>query len=831
LRPLLRLALVVAPPIYRAYMRLVFATSQVELGDFPRLHAIRDEHDGVVVLLWHEEVFTVGYGYGVVAGFHPHTLASSGDVGEVVTRVLQRCGFVVFRGGSSRHRSRRRHTVLVEMIRHMKQSPGVLYGITVDGSRGPAYRIKPGALLVAARCEKPVVLARTWYRRCLRLPTWDRTAIPLPFNQIVYYLRGPYFVSADARDGEALEPLRRRLEQELIDLAAESYDEMGQPRPTRLKQAEAVSRRTCSAASPSVTLHSPHPTAPGETPMPPSIEEVHQTLTGPGAPFEVVEEEIRGVPTRVWKNAPPSLRSILDTSRLHGDKTFLVYEDERLSFEEHYRAAATLARRLVEDWGVRKGDRIAIAMRNYPEWSIAFWATAAAGAVAVPLNAWWKGEELEYGLRDSGSSLLFCDAQRASVLQPHLAGLGLRAVVVTRSERGLAPGCLSFDEVLGTPEADATPPDVALDPEDDATIFYTSGTTGNPKGALGTHRNICSNLLSLAFSQARGALRSGVKPVDGEERPQLAQLISVPFFHATGCHTILVGNLAFGGKLVMMYKWDPERALELIERERLTSFGGVPAMVWQVLESPGFSTRDLSSVRSVGYGGAPAPPELVRRVKEAFPGGSAANGYGLTETSSISTFNAGEDYVRRPDSVGPPVAVCEVKVVDEKERELPVGEVGELWIKGPNVVKGYWNKPEATDESFTDGWLHSGDLGRVDEEGFVYIVDRAKDMVIRGGENVYCVEVESVLYDHPEVMDAAVVGIPHRVLGEEVGAVGQLTPGSALTEEALREHVTGRLASFKVPVRIEIRSEPLPRNANGKILKRDLKESLAAAGA
>jgi long-chain acyl-CoA synthetase len=485
----------------------------------------------------------------------------------------------------------------------------------------------------------------------------------------------------------------------------------------------------------------------------------------------------------------------------------------------------------VEDWGVRKGDRIAIAMRNYPEWSIAFWATAAAGAVAVPLNAWWKGEELEYGLRDSGSSLLFCDAQRASVLQPHLAGLGLRAVVVTRSERGLAPGCLSFDEVLGTPEADATPPDVALDPEDDATIFYTSGTTGNPKGALGTHRNICSNLLSLAFSQARGALRSGVKPVDGEERPQLAQLISVPFFHATGCHTILVGNLAFGGKLVMMYKWDPERALELIERERLTSFGGVPAMVWQVLESPGFSTRDLSSVRSVGYGGAPAPPELVRRVKEAFPGGSAANGYGLTETSSISTFNAGEDYVRRPDSVGPPVAVCEVKVVDEKERELPVGEVGELWIKGPNVVKGYWNKPEATDESFTDGWLHSGDLGRVDEEGFVYIVDRAKDMVIRGGENVYCVEVESVLYDHPEVMDAAVVGIPHRVLGEEVGAVVQLTPGSALTEEALREHVAGRLAGFKVPVRIEIRTEPLPRNANGKILKRELKESLAATGA
>jgi long-chain acyl-CoA synthetase len=307
----------------------------------------------------------------------------------------------------------------------------------------------------------------------------------------------------------------------------------------------------------------------------------------------------------------------------------------------------------------------------------------------------------------------------------------------------------------------------------------------------------------------------------------MAQLISVPFFHATGCHSILAANTAFGGKLVMMYKWDPERALELIERERITTFGGVPAMVWQVLESPSFGKRDLSCVTSVGYGGAPAAPELVRRIKEAFPAVTAGNGYGLTETSSITTFNTGDDYVRKPDSVGAPMPVCELKVVDEKGRELPEGEVGELWIKGPNVVKGYWNKPEATAETFTDGWLRSGDLARIDDEGFVYIVDRAKDMLIRGGENVYCVEVESVLYDHPEVMDAAVVGIPHRVLGEEVGAVVQLTPGSRLTEDALREHVASRLAAFKVPVRIEIRAEPLPRNPNGKILKAELKQALA----
>ena len=567
--------------------------------------------------------------------------------------------------------------------------------------------------------------------------------------------------------------------------------------------------------------------------MPPTLAEVHETLTGPGAIFEIGKTEIRGIGTRIWKNAPPSLRVVLEQSRLHGEKTFLVYEDERLSFAQHYAAAATLARKLAEEFGIGKGDRVAIAMRNFPEWSIVFWATAVAGGVAVPLNAWGTGEELEYGIRDSGSELLFCDAQRAETLAPHLGGLGLRAVTVARAEGGLGEAFDRFEDVLETPAAEAELPDVELDPDDAATIFYTSGTTGRPKGAFGSHRNICSNLVNLAFSQMRGAIRSGLTSEEMNERrqQQMAQLISVPFFHATGCHSILVGNTALGGKLVMMFKWNPERAIELIERERITSFGGVPAMVWQALESPDFAKRDLSSVKSVAYGGAPAPPELVRRIKEVFPEVTAGNGYGLTETSSVATFNMGEDYLRKPDSVGAPVPVCEVRIVDEEGRELPLGEVGELWIKGPNVVEGYWNDPEATAEAFTDGWLHSGDLARVDDEGFVFIVDRAKDMLIRGGENIYCVEVESVLYDHPDVMDAAVVGIPHRVLGEEVGAVVQVTPNSSVSEQALRDHVAEHLAAFKVPVQIEIRTEPLPRNPNGKILKQDLKRELVDATA
>lgn len=561
-----------------------------------------------------------------------------------------------------------------------------------------------------------------------------------------------------------------------------------------------------------------------------SLPEAVASLTAPGQLFEMEEAEIRGIPTRVWKNAPATLRDVLERSRAHGDATFLVYEDERLTFEEHYCAAAVMAQQLGDRFGIAKGDRVAIAMRNFPEWAIAFWGAAAAGAVIVPLNAWWTGPELAYALEDSGAKLLFADQERVARLEPHWADVPeLANVIVARSK--LDTRHLHFRDVLGDVPDKAKLADIALDPDDDATIFYTSGTTGQPKGAVGTHRNICTNQLSLSFANARNRLRSDAAAPDaaGDEKPaktQNAYLLSVPFFHATGCHSVLVANTLYGGKLVIMHKWDAGRALELIERERVTTFGGVPAMVMQVLDHPDFAARDLSSVRSVGYGGAPAPPDLVRRIKAHFPGGSPSNGYGLTETSSITTMNAGDDYVRKPDSVGPAVPVVDVKVVDEEGNTVPEGEVGELWIKGPNVVRGYWNKPEATADAFVDGWLRSGDVARIDDEGFVYIVDRAKDMVIRGGENVYCVEVEAALHEHPAVADAAVIGIPHDVLGEEVGAVVQVRPGHEVSEGDLQSFVGQRLAAFKVPVRVWFRDEPLPRNPAGKILKRDLREEL-----
>jgi acyl-CoA synthetase (AMP-forming)/AMP-acid ligase II len=567
--------------------------------------------------------------------------------------------------------------------------------------------------------------------------------------------------------------------------------------------------------------------------MPKSVAEIREELTGPGQLFEMEELDLRGVPIRAWKNAPPTLRSVLDLSSLHGEKILIVYEDERISFDQHYRMASTFAHRLIDRYGVQKGDRVALAMRNFPEWMIAFWGATVAGAIIVPLNAWGTGAELAYGIRDSGAKVLVADEERAQRLRPY-DDLDLSGIIIARNESPLAAGEDSFNEVLGDVAADATPPDVELVPEDDATIFYTSGTTGFPKGALGTHRNICTNSMSLAYGFMAAAARKDADDTSAADAlsgaTEMATMLSVPLFHVTGCHAMMLSAVAFGTKLVIMYKWDPERALELIERERITQIGGVPAMVWQLLESPSFGKTDISSVKSIGYGGAPAPPELVRRIEELFPGRTPTNGWGMTETSSTASSNSGVDYVAKPDSCGPPLPVVDAKIVDENGEELPPGDTaGELWVRGPNVVKGYWNKPDATAETFTpDGWLKTGDIARIDEDGFIYITDRAKDMIIRGGENVYCAEVEAALFEHPAITDCAVFGIPHEVLGEEVGAVALLRPGASADQGELQRHCRERLASFKVPVKIWFWEDELPRNPAGKIQKRDLRDQALA---
>ena len=566
-----------------------------------------------------------------------------------------------------------------------------------------------------------------------------------------------------------------------------------------------------------------------------TLAQAHALLTAPGSKLEMDEVPIRGVKTRVWKCAPPSLREVVRIGRMFADRTFLVYEDDRATFESFYRATVAFAEEL-QKRGVKKGDRVAIIMRNLPEWVVAFYGAAIVGAVVTPLNAWWTGPELEYGLVDSGAKVAIVDAERLERIAEHVVNCpDLEAVYVSRYDDDLPhPIVCRLEDVLGPVNdwielPDRPMPDVAIAADDDATILYTSGTTGKPKGALGTHRNMISNIFAAACAAARNFLRRGEKPpeLDPLTAPQRCALLSVPFFHATGCFAVLNPTLVSGGKLVLMRKWDPERAMQLIEREKVNSAGGVPTIAWQLIEHPARAKYDLSSLESVAYGGAPSAPELVKKIVETFPKSLPGNGWGMTETSATCTTHSGEDYEHRPSSCGPAAPVCDLKIVGPNGETLPPGEVGELWASGPNIVKGYWNKPEATAETFVDGWVKTGDLARLDEEGFCYIIDRAKDMLIRGGENIYCIEVENVLYEHPAVMDAAIVGVPHRTLGEEPGAVVHLKPGRHTTERELRNFVAGKLAAFKVPVKVVFWPETLPRNPNGKILKNELKKVFA----
>ena len=554
-----------------------------------------------------------------------------------------------------------------------------------------------------------------------------------------------------------------------------------------------------------------------------SRAECKAILTAPGMRFEMEEVDIRGVRLRTWKNAPPNLRAIALLGQSHGAREFVIYEDERMTYDAWFRAVVRLAHEF-RARGVKKGDRVALAMRNLPEWPVVFFAAVTIGAICVPLNAWWTGDELAFGLSNSGTKLLVCDEERWDRLKDRRNDFScVNHTFVTRAEHPLN-GADTLESVIGTPKQyaslpEATLPDADILPEDDATIFYTSGTTGRPKGALGTHRNLCTNILSSGYNAGCAVLRRG-EPLP-EPQPKTG-LTVIPLFHVTACSAGLMGNIAAGNTMVYMYKWDPVEAFKIIEREKVSSTGGVPTIAWQLLEHPERKNYDLSSIEAIAYGGAPAAPELVRKIREVF-GALPGNGWGMTETMATVTGHSSEDYLNRPDSCGPPVAVADLKIMSEDgSRELPTGEIGELWARGPMVVKGYWNNPEATAETFVDGWVKTGDLARLDEEGWCYIADRAKDMIIRGGENIYSSEVENVLYDHPAVTDAALIGLPHQQLGEEPAAVVHLAPGMEASEADLQEWVAERLAKFKVPVRIAFTPDTLPRNANGKILKKEL---------
>jgi long-chain acyl-CoA synthetase len=547
---------------------------------------------------------------------------------------------------------------------------------------------------------------------------------------------------------------------------------------------------------------------------------VLEQLTGKGGPFEIVVEDVLGHPTQVYRQRMRSLRDLMEQSAARPDVDFLVQADTRFTFGEHDRAARVLAASLA-DLGVERGDRVALCSANNAEWVLTFWACAILGAVVVPLNAWWKAEELEFGIMDSESKVLIADARRAAIVHDRLAEMRTLRHVFQIDGEPDAP-VRALGDLLAPTDDPGLPP-TPIDEDDLLAICYTSGTTGQPKGATLTHRQALANLQNIIVLGIAAAMR-GTPPPEAEAGLQSASLLVVPLFHVTGCLATMMVNYATGGKLVLMPagRFDPDVAMQIIEREKVTAIGGVPTIMWRILESPNLLEYDLSTVKRASYGGAPAAPELVERIEQVFPNlrKTLTTAYGLTETASVATAHGGDDYFEHPGSVGRAAPTIEIRVVDERGIDAPAGERGEVWIKGPTVMnRGYWHRPDANAAVFSDGWFHSGDIGYLDADGFLYLVDRAKDMIIRGGENVYCVEVENVLFDFPDVIDAAVVGVPHKTLGEEVKAVVQLKAGSSATADDIRAFCKQHLADFKVPEYVEITDSPLPRNPAGKVLK------------
>ncbi|MFI6286074.1 class I adenylate-forming enzyme family protein [Streptomyces sp. NPDC051018] len=549
-------------------------------------------------------------------------------------------------------------------------------------------------------------------------------------------------------------------------------------------------------------------------------------LTAPGGPFAVVRGEDGGL---LYADAPRTLKEFVEATWGFGDRMFLVAGSGTYTYREFFAAAGALARRLVEEYGLRPGERAGIAMRNHPEWQIAFWAAQLAGLVAVPLNAWWTEEELAYALDDCTPRVLLVDGERLARVDSWRRRVGARVVVFHHG--GEVPAGIERYEDFGEPDPGAAPPAVEPAAEDDATIIYTSGTTGRPKGAVATQLAQAGAAVHPRFHAAVAALRRGMLPGQG---PAPVALMTFPFFHVAA-FTTLYSTMAVGGTLVLMRKWDPAEALALIGKHGVTHYSGPPTTALELLDAAEASDSGggeggggaLESLTHLNTGGAPAPPGLIARLTARYGRRiDPRTGYGLTETCGGVIANFGDDYRARPDSVGRPAPAVEARICGPGGEDLPEGEAGELWLRGQSLVRGYWCDEKATAAAFTpDGWLRTGDLATV-RDGLISIVDRIKDIVIRGGENVYCAEVEAVLHEHPEVADAAVVGVPHPVLGEEVAAVVQLRGGASVTPDGLKEYARGRLAAFKVPAHLVIGN--VPRSATGKILKQELREPLTA---
>ena len=537
-------------------------------------------------------------------------------------------------------------------------------------------------------------------------------------------------------------------------------------------------------------------------------------LTAAGQPYELTQMMIRGRTLRAFANAPVSLRELY--SAAVSDKTFIVYEDDRLTFAEAWREAGRIGNLLVHNYGIATGDRVAISMRNFPEWILAFMAITSIGGIAVAMNALWQPDEMAYGLRDSGAKVLFADQERLDRFAQVSEPLDCKVISVRATLASVASVDL---QVLLAGLGDVEMPVVDLGPDDETMIFYTSGSTGHPKGVPSTHRNVLSALLSWELDLLAGAELAGLVAEPPTLQP--AGLLAVPLFHVTGSNAIFLQSYRAQRKLVCMYKWDAERAAELIEVEQISSFTAPAAMTGDLVRVARQSSRDLSTLVSVGGGGAPRAPDQVMQIEASFEKALPATGWGMTETNAIGTGIGGEDYLSHPASSGRCSQVLQIKVVNERGEALSNNERGELMIRCTSLFRGYWNRPEVNAQVFDGDWFRTGDVATIDADGFLYIVDRIKDLIIRCGENISCGQVEATLLMHPQVHEASVYAVPDERLGEEVGAT--VFGAAGISDDELRSFLAQHLARFEVPRFIQVSGQALPRTPSGKILKREIR--------
>ncbi len=556
------------------------------------------------------------------------------------------------------------------------------------------------------------------------------------------------------------------------------------------------------------------------------IDEGLDAIVGDGRMFQLTEMESRGVTMPVIANAPPSLPLYFAYfCHQHGDATFIVDGDERLSFADTYAAAKSVAEALIGGWGVQKGDRIGIAMRNAPAWIVSYMGVLMAGGVATLLNGWWQAGEFADAVGDVDCRLIIADPQRAQ----RIADAGLDGVEVVEVDVR-QPIAQAMAPVTDRGGAGSALPVITSD--DLATILFTSGSTGQSKGAVSTHRAVVQATLNYVIQTA--AIVHVLNVVGTPPEGQASTLLNVPLFHVTGEVPVFLQSFAIGRKLVMMPKWDAEEAMRLIEREKVTYFVGVPLMSYEMLIHPNRDKYDLSSCKSFAAGGAPRPRDHVERLAEGMGGGQPLLGYGLTETNGVGCGNLNDNYRAKPDSTGPASRpLVDLAIVDDAGNVLPQGEVGEVTIRSIVNFDRYWNNEAATLAAFThDARFRTGDLGYLDEDGYLFIVDRKKDIIIRGGENISCPEVEAAIYEDEAVAECSVFGLPDERFGEIVGAAVRFKPGEEQSEDALRVFLEGRLAAFKVPAKIWIIDDALPVLGTGKLdrvsIRRDFRERYAA---